>query len=111
MICSIEIFSAHGMICRRNSSFGACSEIASVTGSPEFRTAYFNEVRALLGTVFNADTTVSANPPFYQFVDAHLTGWAPPATIAAITGKFVITRRAPREHFIFASPELRISSR
>lgn len=53
-------------------------------GNADFRTAYFTQLRTLLGTVFNADTTASANPPFYQFVDAQLGGWAPPSVIASI---------------------------
>jgi hypothetical protein len=34
--------------------------------------------------VFDANTTGNPNPAFYQFIDSHLTGWAPAGTIAAI---------------------------
>ncbi len=46
------------------------------TGNAAFRQKYLTAVRELLGSVFDADTTGNANPPFYQFVDNHL-GWTP----------------------------------
>ena len=58
----------------------------TVAGNAAFRQKYFDALRDLFGTVFNADTTGNPNPPFYQFVDSHLTGWGtiPAATITAI---------------------------
>ena len=47
----------------------------------------------MFGTVFDADISVNPNPPFYQFADSHLTGWAPVATITAMKD-FVRQRRA-----------------
>jgi hypothetical protein len=46
-------------------------------GNAAFRTKYLTAIRELLGTVFDADTTGSPNPPFYQFVDNHLGTWTP----------------------------------
>ncbi len=57
---------------------------AAMQGSVSFLAMYHNAIRELYGTVFNADTTGGANPPFYQFVDSHLAGWVPPDTITAI---------------------------
>ncbi len=65
----------------------------AVAGNATFRTMYLDAIRELYGSVFNADTGVSANPPFYQFVDNHLTGWAPEATITAIKN-FATARQA-----------------
>ena len=45
------------------------------TGNAEFRTKYFNAIRELCGGVLNANTTGNPNPPFYQFVDYHLSRW------------------------------------
>ena len=57
---------------------------AGTAGNAAFRAKYFAAIRDLYGTVLNADTAAGPNPPFYQFVDSHLTGWAPAATISAI---------------------------
>jgi Lamin Tail Domain/CotH kinase protein/Putative Ig domain/Bacterial TSP3 repeat len=46
-------------------------------GNTDFRGRYHTALRQLFGTVFQADTGLSASPPFYQFIDAHLTGWVP----------------------------------
>ena len=51
-------------------------------GSAAFRAKYFTAIRELYGSVFNSDTTGNPNPPFYQFIDNHLTGWVPATTIA-----------------------------
>ena len=56
----------------------------ATAGNATFRALYHTAIRELYGTVCDADTAGNPNPPFYQFVDSHLTGWAPPATIAAI---------------------------
>ncbi len=65
----------------------------AIAGNAAFRLKYLTALRELLGTVFDADNTVNPNPPFYQFVDNHLTGWAPAATITSIKN-FVRQRRA-----------------
>jgi hypothetical protein len=57
---------------------------STTTGNAEFRALYFTTLRELYGTVFNADTTTNPYPPFYAFVDNHLTGWVPAATIASL---------------------------
>ena len=64
----------------------------SVAGNAAFRLKYHTALRELLGTVFDADNTVNPNPPFYQFVDNHLTGWVPAATITSMKN-FVRQRR------------------
>ncbi len=45
-------------------------------GNAAFRQKYLTALREMLGSVFDADTTSNANPPFYQFVDSHLA-WTP----------------------------------
>lgn len=57
---------------------------ATVAGNAVFRQKYFDAIRELYGTVFNANTATDPNPSFYQFIDSHLTGWAPAATISGI---------------------------
>lgn len=56
----------------------------STPGNAAFRTKYHNAIRELYGTVFNADTASNSNPPFYAFLDNHLAGWVPTATIDLI---------------------------
>lgn len=56
----------------------------ATAGNATFRALYHTAIRELYGTVFNADTTSNPYPPFYAFVDNHLTGWAPAGTIASI---------------------------
>ena len=53
-------------------------------GNATFRTKYFTALRELLGGVLNANTTGNPNPPFHQFINNHLSGWVPPATVAAL---------------------------
>ena len=65
---------------------------AAVPGNAAFRTKYFDALRDLFGTVFDADTTTNPNPPFYQLVDYHLGNWAPAATRTAIKD-FIRQRR------------------
>jgi VCBS repeat-containing protein len=65
---------------------------STVAGNAGFRTLYFNALRELFGTVFDADTTSNPNPPFYQAVDYHLGNWAPAASRTAIKD-FVRQRR------------------
>ncbi len=61
-------------------------------GYAAFRESYLANIRELLATVFDTDTTGNANPPFYAFVDNHLTGWAPDNVRTALK-TFVNTRR------------------
>jgi hypothetical protein len=56
----------------------------SDAGNAAFRTKYHVALRELFGAALNADTTGNPNPPFYQFVDNHLAGWAPTGTLSAI---------------------------
>ncbi len=63
------------------------------TGNATFRAKYFAELKNLMSTLFDADTTNNPNPPFYQFVDRHLGDWVPAARIAAIKD-FVTQRNA-----------------
>ena len=65
----------------------------STPGNATFRALYHTAIRELYGTVFNADTTSNPYPPFYAFVDNHLTGWAPQTTRDAIK-TFSTTRQA-----------------
>ena len=65
----------------------------TTAGNTAFRQKYHDNLRQLLGTVFDADNTVNANPPFYQFVDNHLTGWVPATRMTAIKD-FVRQRRS-----------------
>jgi hypothetical protein len=46
-------------------------------GNAAFRQKYLTALREMLGSVFDADTSANPNPPFHQFVDAHLGNWAP----------------------------------
>ena len=48
---------------------------STTTGNADFRAKYFNAIRELCGGVLNANTTGNPNPPFYQFVDYHLSRW------------------------------------
>ncbi len=61
-------------------------------GNATFRQKYLTALRELFGSVFDADTTGNANPPFYQFVDNHL-GWTPAAYRQQIK-TFMTTRQA-----------------
>ncbi len=65
----------------------------STAGYAAFRTTYHDAIRSFYGGFLNADTTGNPNPPFYAFVDAHLTGWAPAATISSIK-TFATARQA-----------------
>jgi VCBS repeat-containing protein len=65
----------------------------ATAGNTTFRTKYFNALRELIGTVFNADTTADPNPPFYRLVDQHLSNWVPVATRTVI--KDFIRQRGP----------------
>ena len=57
---------------------------STVAGNAAFRQKYFDAIRGLYGSVFNADTTGNPNPAFYQFIDSHLSGFVPAARISAI---------------------------
>lgn len=46
-------------------------------GNAVFRAKYLTAIRELFGSIFDADTTDTANPPFYQFLDNHLGDWVP----------------------------------
>jgi hypothetical protein len=54
------------------------------TGNAAFRTKYLDAIRELYGTVFNADTTGTPNPPMHAFLDNHLAGWVPTGTISSM---------------------------
>ena len=56
----------------------------STAGNAGFRTKYYDAIRDLYGTVLNADTSTNPYPPFYAFLDNHLAGWVPTATITAM---------------------------
>lgn len=75
---------------------------SSVAGNDAFRTSYFNNIRELCGTVFNADTTASPNPPFYAFIDNHLADWAP-ANVRTSMKTFMTNRRTTLLNLIGAS--------
>lgn len=64
----------------------------STPGNTIIRQKYFDALRELLGSVFDADNSVNPNPPFYQFVDSHLAGWASETRITDIKN-FVRQRR------------------
>ncbi len=57
---------------------------STTPGNAVFRTKYLTAIRELFGSVFDADTTGNANPPFYQYVDNHLADWVPAANRATI---------------------------
>lgn len=57
---------------------------STTPGNAAFRTKYLNAIRELFGSVFDADTTGNANPPFYQYVDNHLADWVPAANRTTI---------------------------
>jgi len=56
---------------------------STTAGNAAFRARYLLAIRELLGSVFDADTTGNAYPPFHQFVDNHI-GWVPAATRTSI---------------------------
>lgn len=56
----------------------------TTAGNAAFRAKYHGAIRELYGTVFNASTSGNPNPPFYQFIDSHLSGWVPAATRTAM---------------------------
>lgn len=64
---------------------------STTAGNAAFRAKYLTAIRELLGSVFDSDTTASANPPFHQFVDNHLAEWVPAANRAAV--KTFMTQR------------------
>ncbi|PTX98450.1 lamin tail domain-containing protein [Opitutus sp. ER46] len=66
---------------------------SSTTGNAAFRAKYYAAIRELYGTVFDADTSANAYPPFYQFVDNHLSGWAS-ATVRSSIKSFMTQRQA-----------------
>ena len=76
---------------------------AATPGNAAFRQKYLDAIRELFGTVFNADTTTDPNPAFHQFIDSHLTGWAPAARITAIKN-FMTTRQNHLLGLIGAGP-------
>ena len=57
---------------------------STAAGNASFRQKYLDTIRELFGTVLNSDTTGNPSPAYYQFIDSHLSGWAPTGTIAAI---------------------------
>jgi Lamin Tail Domain/Putative Ig domain len=57
---------------------------AATAGNAAFIAKYHTAIRELYGTTFDASTAGNPNPPFYQFVDSHLAGWVPAATMDAI---------------------------
>ncbi len=61
-------------------------------GNAAFRAKYLTALRELLGSVFDSDTTTSANPPFHQFIDNHI-GWTP-ASYRSQIKTFATTRQA-----------------
>ena len=56
---------------------------STTAGNAAFRARYLLAIRELFGSVFDADTSTNAYPPFYQFVDNHI-GWVPAATRTTI---------------------------
>ena len=46
-------------------------------GNAAFRERYLTDLRELYGSVFDADTSTNAYPPFYAFIDEHLSDWLP----------------------------------
>ncbi len=52
---------------------------SNAPGNAEFRNRYHLAIRQLFGTVFNADTAITAKPSFHVFIDNYLTGWVPAA--------------------------------
>ncbi len=56
----------------------------STPGNATFRALYHTAIREYYGTIFNASTVGNPYPPFYQFVDQHLTGWVPTTRIDEI---------------------------
>ena len=75
----------------------------SAPGNAAFRTKYHNAIRELYGTVFNADTASNPNPAFHAFLDNHLGGWVPAATIGQIK-TFATQRQAHLLGLIGAGP-------
>lgn len=65
----------------------------TTAGNAAFRTKYFNALKQLLGTTFDAGTSVTSSPPFYASVDYYLTGWAT-STVRSSIKSFMKSRRS-----------------
>jgi hypothetical protein len=72
-------------------------------GNAAFRAKYLDVIRELYGTIFNADTTTNPYPPFYAFLDNHLSGWVPANTLTTIK-TFATNRQAYLLGLIGAGP-------
>ena len=86
---SSAAFNARGLydMCETGSVFRPLLPLfgtSTVPGNTAFRSKYLTAIRELYGGIFNASTTGNPNPPFHTFVDNHLGGWVPAATLSAI---------------------------
>ncbi len=66
---------------------------ATTPGNAVFREKYLTAIRQLFGSVFDADTSATSNPPFHQFVDNHLGAWLPAANRTTLK-TFMTNRQA-----------------
>ncbi len=57
---------------------------SSNAGNATFRAKYLTAIRELFGSVFDADTSSTSTPTFYQFVDHHLGDWVSSSTVSSI---------------------------
>ena len=66
---------------------------STTSGNAAFRAKYLLEIRKLYGSLFDADTTTNANPPFHAFLTNHLSGWVDATTLAQMK-TFATNRQA-----------------
>lgn len=66
---------------------------SATAGNAAFRAKYLTEIRRLYGSLFDADTTTNANPPFHAFLTNHLSGWVDATTLTQMK-TFATTRQA-----------------
>ena len=62
----------------------------SQPGNAAFRAKYLTAIRELFGSICDADTSSNSNPPFYQFVDNHLSEWMPATNSTALAARTAI---------------------
>ena len=64
----------------------------ATAGNAAFRAKYLTQIRELFGSIFDADTSTNAYPPFYAFVDNHIPHV--PATVRTEIKTFLTQRQA-----------------
>ena len=66
---------------------------SATAGNAAFRAKYLTAIREFYGSIFDADTSTNAYPPFHAFIDNHLGDWLP-ATVRTELKTFATQRQA-----------------